>query len=87
MRKRGGRKSAGAVGRTGSKNHIKHARAPFFVLNPPASFPPSPPFLSQELGWTYITAFEESQRYKEGKTILEKAAISVEDGAGGGLSS
>lgn len=43
--------------------------------------------LLQILGWTYITAFEESQRYKEGKTILEKAMISVEDGGGGALSS
>ncbi|KAI9219205.1 yippee zinc-binding/DNA-binding /Mis18, centromere assembly-domain-containing protein [Blastocladiella britannica] len=27
------------------------------------------------VGWTYIYAFEESQRYKEGKTILEKALV------------
>lgn len=27
------------------------------------------------LGWTYYEAFEESQRYKEGKVILEKAKL------------
>ncbi|GAB5591795.1 hypothetical protein Unana1_06695 [Umbelopsis nana] len=27
------------------------------------------------VGWTYIKAFEESQKYKEGKFILEKALL------------
>ena len=38
------------------------------------------------LGWTYVHAYEPSQQYKQGKTILEKALITAED-AGGGLSS
>lgn len=38
------------------------------------------------LGWTYVHAYEPSQQYKQGKTILEKAMITAED-AGGGLSS
>ncbi len=29
------------------------------------------------LGWRYIQAFEESQRYKEGRVILEKAKITL----------
>ena len=31
------------------------------------------------LGWKYVEAFEESQKYKEGKFILEKAMIMKED--------
>lgn len=27
------------------------------------------------LGWQYLEAFEESQKYKEGKVILEKAKM------------
>lgn len=27
------------------------------------------------LGWKYVTAFEESQKYKEGKYIIEKAKV------------
>ncbi|KAI8475230.1 MAG: Yippee/Mis18 [Monoraphidium minutum] len=27
------------------------------------------------LGWTYVTAYEASQKYKEGKFILEKARV------------
>ncbi|KAM0792690.1 hypothetical protein ACM66B_002470 [Microbotryomycetes sp. NB124-2] len=30
---------------------------------------------SRELGWTYFTAPDQSQKYKEGKTILEKEKI------------
>ena len=30
------------------------------------------------LGWKYLEAFEESQKYKEGKFILEKAMIMKE---------
>lgn len=28
-----------------------------------------------EMGWTYLTAFDVRQKYKEGKYILEKAKI------------
>ncbi|XP_047963095.1 protein yippee-like At4g27740 [Salvia hispanica] len=28
-----------------------------------------------EMGWTYLTAFDARQKYKEGKYILEKAKI------------
>ncbi|KJE92852.1 hypothetical protein CAOG_003743 [Capsaspora owczarzaki ATCC 30864] len=31
------------------------------------------------LGWKYIKAYEESQKYKEGKVILEKALINEVD--------
>ena len=31
------------------------------------------------LGWKYVEAYEESQKYKEGKFILEKAMIVKED--------
>ena len=31
------------------------------------------------LGWKYVEAFEESQKYKEGKFILEKAMILKEE--------
>ncbi|KAH7278785.1 hypothetical protein KP509_38G056100 [Ceratopteris richardii] len=31
------------------------------------------------LGWKYVKAYEESQRYKEGKYILEKAKVMRED--------
>ncbi|XP_015937723.1 protein yippee-like At4g27745 [Arachis duranensis] len=31
----------------------------------------------EELGWTYIKAYEESQKYKEGKYVLEKFKIVV----------
>lgn len=31
------------------------------------------------LGWKYETAFEESQKYKEGKFIVEKARV-IQDG-------
>eukprot|EP00325_Prymnesiales_sp_UTEX-LB-985_P009807 CAMPEP_0174696456 /NCGR_PEP_ID=MMETSP1094-20130205/2598_1 /TAXON_ID=156173 /ORGANISM="Chrysochromulina brevifilum, Strain UTEX LB 985" /LENGTH=178 /DNA_ID=CAMNT_0015893231 /DNA_START=26 /DNA_END=562 /DNA_ORIENTATION=- len=31
------------------------------------------------VGWKYVEAFEESQKYKEGKFILEKAMILKED--------
>ncbi|KAG0308031.1 hypothetical protein BGZ98_009164 [Dissophora globulifera] len=31
------------------------------------------------VGWIYIYAFEESQKYKEGKYIVEKAKISKEN--------
>ena len=31
------------------------------------------------LGWKYVEAFEESQKYKEGKFILEKSMILKED--------
>ena len=31
------------------------------------------------LGWKYEEAFEESQKYKEGKFILEKTKISRDD--------
>ena len=31
------------------------------------------------LGWKYVEAFEESQKYKEGKFILEKAMIMKEE--------
>ena len=34
------------------------------------------------LGWKYVEAFEESQKYKEGKFILEKAMIQKEDETG-----
>jgi hypothetical protein len=30
---------------------------------------------SSVLGWKYVTAFEESQKYKEGKYIIEKAKV------------
>ena len=36
------------------------------------------------LGWRYIQAFEESQRYKEGRVILEKAKITLVSAHGGG---
>ena len=29
----------------------------------------------QVLGWKYLQAFEESQKYKEGKFIIEKAKM------------
>lgn len=29
----------------------------------------------QEMGWTYVTAFDAQQKYKEGKYIVEKAKI------------
>ncbi|KAL1915947.1 uncharacterized protein VTP21DRAFT_6335 [Calcarisporiella thermophila] len=32
------------------------------------------------VGWKYIAAFEPSQRYKEGKYIVEKAKITKENG-------
>jgi hypothetical protein len=32
------------------------------------------------LGWKYETAYEESQKYKEGKYILEKAKV-LKEGA------
>ncbi|GAA99472.1 uncharacterized protein L969DRAFT_402115 [Mixia osmundae IAM 14324] len=32
------------------------------------------------LGWVYIKAYEASQRYKEGKVILEKAKVIKENG-------
>ena len=31
------------------------------------------------LGWKYVEAFEESQKYKQGKFILEKAMIMKEE--------
>ena len=31
------------------------------------------------LGWKYVEAFEESQKYKEGRFILEKAMIIKEE--------
>ncbi|PWZ02279.1 yippee-like protein [Testicularia cyperi] len=30
---------------------------------------------SSTLGWTYLRAFESSQKYKEGKSIMEKIAL------------
>ena len=36
------------------------------------------------LGWKYVEAFEESQKYKEGRFILEKAMI-IKVGLGLGL--
>uniref|UniRef100_A0A7S4KLT5 Protein yippee-like n=1 Tax=Guillardia theta TaxID=55529 RepID=A0A7S4KLT5_GUITH len=30
------------------------------------------------LGWKYVEAFEESQKYKEGKCIIEKAKMAME---------
>ncbi|EIM20472.1 yippee-domain-containing protein, partial [Wallemia mellicola CBS 633.66] len=33
-----------------------------------------------QLGWKYIFAYDESQKYKEGKYILEKARITKVDG-------
>ncbi|GAB5593375.1 hypothetical protein Unana1_08275 [Umbelopsis nana] len=30
-----------------------------------------------EVGWRYIKAFEESQKYKEGACILEKALLTT----------
>jgi len=54
----------------------------------PPSFPPSlppsfPPILPQTLlGWKYEEAFEESQKYKEGKYILEKTRISKDSDEG-----
>ena len=35
------------------------------------------------LGWKYESAFEESQKYKEGKFILEKARVVLKRGGGG----
>ena len=32
------------------------------------------------LGWKYLEAFEQSQKYKEGKFIIEKAKMSKESG-------
>ena len=34
----------------------------------------------QKIGWIYEFATEETQRYKEGKVILEKALVSEVDG-------
>jgi hypothetical protein len=34
----------------------------------------------ERLGWIYEYAVEESQKYKEGKVILEKALIDEEEG-------
>ncbi|GLU00852.1 hypothetical protein SLE2022_181900 [Rubroshorea leprosula] len=31
------------------------------------------------LGWKYVYAFEESEKYKEGKTVLEKFKISKQN--------
>mmetsp|Transcript_17402 Transcript_17402/g.34133 ORF Transcript_17402/g.34133 Transcript_17402/m.34133 type:complete len:118 (+) Transcript_17402:94-447(+) len=36
------------------------------------------------LGWKYVEAFEESQKYKEGKCIIEKARMCI-DTAGAAL--
>jgi hypothetical protein len=36
---------------------------------------------SATLGWKYEVAYEESQKYKEGKYILEKAKVIKEGGA------
>ncbi|KAJ4839116.1 hypothetical protein Tsubulata_014926 [Turnera subulata] len=33
----------------------------------------------EELGWKYVKAYEESQKYKEGKVILEKFKIVKEN--------
>ena len=33
----------------------------------------------ERLGWKYVEAFEESQKYKEGRFILEKAKIIKEE--------
>ncbi|KZV38361.1 protein yippee-like-like [Dorcoceras hygrometricum] len=33
---------------------------------------------NEEMGWIYIRAFEATQRYKEGKCILEKAKLMKE---------
>ena len=35
---------------------------------------------SSKLGWMYEYATEESQRYKEARTILEKALVREKDG-------
>lgn len=46
-------------------------------------FPPSIPSLSQTLlGWKYEEAFEPTQKYKEGKYILEKTRISKDPDEG-----
>ncbi|ORY80692.1 yippee zinc-binding/DNA-binding /Mis18, centromere assembly-domain-containing protein [Leucosporidium creatinivorum] len=54
------------VGAKGAKELLtgKHTIAPVTCLG-----------CSAELGWTYYQAPEQSQKYKEGKTILEKAKI------------
>ena len=40
---------------------------------------PGAPSTWHRLGWKYVEAFEESQKYKEGKFILEKAMIMKEE--------
>ena len=35
-----------------------------------------------KLGWTYVRAFEQDQKYKENKTILERAVLEKNVGAG-----
>ena len=53
----------------------------FLSLDPPSvlsSLAPPPPSLHFKtlVGWKYEEAFERSQKYKEGKYILEKTRIS-----------
>ena len=51
-------------------------------MPPVAPAPPrhlGAPSTWHRLGWKYVEAFEESQKYKEGKFILEKAMIVKED--------
>lgn len=33
----------------------------------------------ENLGWKYIKAYDQSQKYKEGKVVLEKFKITDED--------
>lgn len=51
-------------------------------MPPVAPAPPrhlGAPSTWHRLGWKYVEAFEESQKYKEGKFILEKAMIMKEE--------
>jgi hypothetical protein len=36
------------------------------------------------LGWKYVVAYESSQKYKEGKYIIDKSAITAGEGDGNG---
>jgi hypothetical protein len=40
-----------------------------------------PPLKPNKKGWTYLQAYEASQKYKEGKYILEKARVVKQDAA------
>ena len=46
--------------------HLSPLSSPFFHARPNNR-------CNAQLGWTYIAAFEESQKYKVGKFIIEKA--------------